>query len=204
MDWLRCRQRSSATVVLWLRPFLRTGRDELRAYLIERGIAWSDDPSNDDGQVLTASECARRLPQLAELGLTVDALADTARRMRRAREALDAQVVEWGERYVEFDAGEVRMAHPLLTEAPSEISLRLLKNALCWVATAPYPPRFDGLARVHEAAAKGENSTLHGCLILSETRRRGGGFRHHRDARAKGAGRRHRRNRSALGWTVAP
>ncbi|MFV2051688.1 tRNA lysidine(34) synthetase TilS [Aliiroseovarius sp. YM-037] len=154
--------------VLWLRPFLRTGRDDLRAYLIGRGIAWSDDPSNDDDR-FDRVRMRKALPQLAELGLTVDALADTARHMRRARGALDAQVVEWGEKYVQFDAGEVRLAHPLLTEASSEISLRLLKDALCWVATAPYPPRFDGLARVHEAAAKGENSTLHGCLILSET-----------------------------------
>jgi len=49
-----------------LRPLLRLSRDTLRAWLVEHGIAWRDDPSNDDVSIPRNRVRHRLLPLLRE------------------------------------------------------------------------------------------------------------------------------------------
>uniref|UniRef100_UPI000AA07229 molybdopterin cofactor-binding domain-containing protein n=1 Tax=Leisingera sp. F5 TaxID=1813816 RepID=UPI000AA07229 len=74
--------------VTLLRPLLDVTRCELRDYLQTRGIAWSEDPSNEDTR-FERVRVRRALEELAPLGLTAAVLAKIARNMAKAREALD-------------------------------------------------------------------------------------------------------------------
>ena len=81
------RRRLHQGIVL-LRPCLSLRRDDLRAYLDRQGIAWVDDPSNDDPR-FDRVRARRALPVLETLGIGVDALSAVAANMADVREALD-------------------------------------------------------------------------------------------------------------------
>ena len=58
-----------------LRPLLDFGRSELRDYLNGRGIAWIDDPMNDDGK-FTRNRVRKLIPALAEAGIPAGRIVD--------------------------------------------------------------------------------------------------------------------------------
>src|SRR4051794_25508676 len=74
--------------VRFLRPLLSTGRDRLRAFLTEAGQPWIEDSSNQSPAYARA-----RLRGTAEMlsreGWSAERAADTARRLGRARSALE-------------------------------------------------------------------------------------------------------------------
>ena len=71
-----------------LRPLLDVPKARLAATLIEAGLSWAEDPSNADPRFERARMRAGG-DALAKLGLTPEALARSAQRLRRARAALD-------------------------------------------------------------------------------------------------------------------
>lgn len=151
--------------VNWHRPLLTARRAELRAYLLEIGIGWVDDPSNDDLRY-DRVKARRALDILAPLGLGSVKLAETAAHMRRARGALEAGTLELAQRCARVsDAGEMVLAG--LENAPREVQLRLLAGALGWVSGAGYRPRFAALEGLLDACLSGASfgKTLHGCGI---------------------------------------
>ncbi|MGL4319255.1 MAG: tRNA lysidine(34) synthetase TilS, partial [Paracoccaceae bacterium] len=62
--------------VMWGRPVLGHSRAELRSYLRRHGIAWVDDPTNDDDS-FTRIKARKALVALAPLGITVKGLTTT-------------------------------------------------------------------------------------------------------------------------------
>ncbi len=154
----------------WHRPLLGARRADLRAYLQARGVAWVDDPSNEDSRY-DRIKARQALEILAPLGLRAEGLVDTAAHMRRARGALEAQTQAFARRIATVStAGEVALAG--LEAAPREVQLRLLAGALGWVSGAGYRPRFAALEGLLESCLGSApfGKTLHGCQI---TRRRG-------------------------------
>lgn len=150
--------------LLWWRPLLDLRREELRAMLRARGIGWAEDPSNEDSR-FERVRTRRALAALEELGLTPEALAETAARMRRARAALVEQTRALAEAAAEARAvGSVRLDVAALAAAPEEIRLRLLAHALMWVSGAEYRPRLEPLQALWRAAVGGRAATLSGCL----------------------------------------
>ena len=71
-----------------LRPLLDMPKARLAATLVAAGLGWAEDPSNRDERFERARMRADG-EALAKLGLTPEALARSARRLRRARAALD-------------------------------------------------------------------------------------------------------------------
>ena len=71
-----------------LRPLLDIPKAGLIATLKECGAGWLEDPSNDDSR-FERVQIRRAMAELEELGVSADALARSASRLRRAREALD-------------------------------------------------------------------------------------------------------------------
>ena len=146
----------------FLRPLLDTSRDELRAWLRARGIAWIEDPSNEDPRF----ERVRARRAIAALGLDPARLADTAARMARAREALEIRAFEIGGALMRpAPPGEVRLESDGLAATDEETRLRILSGALRCVSGAPYRPREDDLRRMAAAALDRRARTLHGCVV---------------------------------------
>ncbi|MGJ9483977.1 tRNA lysidine(34) synthetase TilS [Actinotignum sp. GS-2025f] len=129
-----------------LRPLLGLRRAALRAALQDEGLAWVEDPSNEPdgpwraaggGPLTRAALRSRALPALSEtLGPgTVEALARTARLLRRDNEALDTwaarELATWEERGVVKEAGEpgcgVVVPIAPLRELPTAVRTRILR-----------------------------------------------------------------------------
>ncbi len=149
----------------WHRPLLHVKRAALRAYLRQEGVAWVEDPGNDDLKY-DRVKARKALEILAPLGVEARGLANTAAHMRRARGALEAATLALSRRCATVsEAGELALTG--WEDAPREVQLRLLAGALGWVAGAGYRPRFAALEGLLDSCLSGEKfgKTLHGCLV---------------------------------------
>nr|WP_050932029.1 tRNA lysidine(34) synthetase TilS [Aestuariivita boseongensis] len=149
-----------------VRPFLDLTRAALRAYLKDHGVSWIEDPSNDDPR-FDRVRLRAAAPQLAELGLTAQALSDVAHNMARAREALDWYTFIAAREAVQLDGGDVLIDRRHFRTLPEEIARRLLTRALCWIGGGPYQPRREAVSDALAAIRGGKTTTLHGCLLMS-------------------------------------
>ena len=152
--------------VWWLRPLLGARRAELRDWLAARGVDWAEDPGNADPR-FDRARLRAALPELEALGLTVERLSGAAASLARAAGVVRAEVAALARSaarphaagFVEIDAAPWRAA-------PEEVRLRLLAEALRWVAAADYAPRLASLAPLAAAVAAGPvRRTLHGCVV---------------------------------------
>ncbi|WP_415392246.1 tRNA lysidine(34) synthetase TilS [Paracoccus sp. SJTW-4] len=145
--------------ILWLRPLLGLRREALRDWLRGQGIAWADDPSNDD----PGYERVRVRRAIAALALPVPALARSAAHLADARAAL-AEAAVAAAAGASADRGMLRLPLPALQDSAPEIRRRLLLAALRWVTGADYPPRGEDAARLLAALLAGGQGTLEGVI----------------------------------------
>ncbi len=152
------------------RPLLDVGRGALRDVLSGTGLDWLEDPSNQSTR-FERVRVRRAGAARAELGLEDRALARTARRMSRARQALehavDAALVPVlldNERLRRFG---VFVWPPAFGVLPDEVQIRLLRRvvlALGGQGSAPELGQTEDLfARMRERGFGG--ATLHGCRV---------------------------------------
>lgn len=166
--------------VTWFRPLLRVSRSDLRAYLLQRGIDWSDDPSNDDPR-FDRIKSRMALDQLAKIGITARGLADTADRMAQARAALRAATARLFDEVCAVDrAGSIEVAPPIW-QAPADLRERLVAQILTWLGRADYRPRHASLRHLLGLLEAGKGATLHGCEAVAT---RSGAVRFFREFRA--------------------
>jgi len=120
-----------ATKAVWLvRPFLGLTKARLIATLNEAGIAYAQDPSNDDPRFARA-RLRRLVPTLAIEGLTSERLALLARRVRRSEAAVEAMLDDLCTRLgLHAGVDHIVLAAENLRAMPPEIALRLLGRAV--------------------------------------------------------------------------
>jgi len=152
--------------ITWVRPLLDATREELRSWLEARGVDWIDDPSNEDPR-FDRVKARKMTAQLSALGLTPERLVRTAGQMALARDALEEMARRAVAQHVKVDRGDVLLAHGL-ADVPEETRLRITADALGWVASAPYRPRYDSLRAVLHTLERARQATLHGCLLTRE------------------------------------
>jgi tRNA(Ile)-lysidine synthase len=149
----------------WLRPLLKVRRETLRAYLRNAGVAWHDDPSNDDVQ-FDRIRARGALSKLETLGLSAEVLAQVARNMQAARGALEAQTRAAAAALAEVHVGAVSLKADGVAALPEEIERRLFVAALHLVAGGIYPPRRRSVAAALNALKQEGSATLDGCRLL--------------------------------------
>lgn len=149
------------------RPLLGISRAELRDYLTRNDVAWVDDPSNDDLR-FDRIKARRALEVLEPLGITARSLADVARNMRQAREALDWHCFLAARDLVVINGGNVVLDLSKFRTLPEEIARRLLLRALMWISGAEYPPRSAPMRDALKAIQYGQSLTLSGCRVLRQ------------------------------------
>lgn len=147
---------------LWLRPLLGVRRADLRADLAARGVAWIDDPTNDD----SSFDRIRARQTIAALDLPVPALAQSAAHLADARAALAESALAAAAGF-RADHGTLRLPAAVLA-APPELLRRLTLAALRWITGAPYGPRGADLARLIAALRAGDQATLDGVIARPE------------------------------------
>ncbi|MEZ5850766.1 MAG: tRNA lysidine(34) synthetase TilS [Hyphomicrobiaceae bacterium] len=152
------------------RPLLSIPKQRLVATLRARAIGWLEDPSNAN-ENFERVRWRRALPMLADLGLTVPALARSARRLSRARAALEQMTAQAWVAHVDLHDGVyAAIGRAGFAAEPEEIQLRVLARALAVFGGDDEPAR---LSQVETALARlsGEGEcrlTLGGCLLEAE------------------------------------
>ncbi len=146
--------------VIFHRPLLDAGRDELRGWLQAAGIGWVDDPSNDNTR-FTRIKARQALSALAPLGITAKTVAAVAGHLAQVQAALLAQVRSASQHLREV-AGALQI-DPALWDEPEEVQRQLVVAAVQWMAGKEYPPRASDIARLITAMRAGREATLAGC-----------------------------------------
>lgn len=168
-----------------VRPLLDVPKGALRAVVRAAGMEWVEDPFNRDARFERARLRAAA-PTLAALGLDARALSRTARRMARARDALDRATEELLAGAARWRREGYALVDPAaLAAAPEEVGLRALCRLICRAGGRLQPPRLDRLERLHAAIVApgglGGGRTLAGVAL---TPRRDGRLLIHREPAA--------------------
>ncbi|GAB5448802.1 tRNA lysidine(34) synthetase TilS [Gymnodinialimonas sp.] len=151
-----------------IRPLLQETRADLRHYADVLKLPYVDDPSNED----TAYERVRARKVISNLGLDLGALAETAHRMSRARDALVARAVDVARGCITEDApggaptGDILIDRDAFAGIERDTQLRLLAAGLQWVSSAPYRPRARALDALLDRVLSGGGGTLHGAQVI--------------------------------------
>ncbi|MDX2288633.1 MAG: tRNA lysidine(34) synthetase TilS [Hyphomicrobiaceae bacterium] len=94
------------------RPFLDIPKSRLLATVSDRAIACIDDPTNTDAR-FERVRVRTAMTVLAELGVSAEAIARSARRLREAHQALDRFEVSWLAANIDWHQG-------LMAQVPAE------------------------------------------------------------------------------------
>lgn len=142
------------------RPLLGAGREELRGWLRAAGIAWIDDPTNENERFLRV-KARKALAALAPLGISAEGLAAVAGNLAQVQAALSEKVAK-ARAHLRERAGALQI-EPALWDEPEEVQRLVVIAALRWLSGAAYPPRAGDLARFWAAMQAGRDATLAGC-----------------------------------------
>jgi tRNA(Ile)-lysidine synthase len=149
---------AGASALILARPLLEVSKARLRATLESRSVPWIEDPSNQSpGFERTRLRAAGR--ELAALGLDTGMLALSARRLRRAREAVEHAVADFcaAERpHVAVEPwGVIRIDADALRAAPAEIAVRVLTWTVAAAGGSEEPVPLAGIEAMAEALRAG-------------------------------------------------
>lgn len=159
------RPRWSQAGVAFHRPLLRVTRADLRRYLMQRGLWFVDDPSNDDTG-FDRVKMRRALAGLGAVGITAPGLAAVARNLAREQADLRALVAEAAARLVVERAGGLQIDRAGFAALPDALARRLVQAALLWLSGADHGPRAGALMRMVQALRDGRGATLWGCRLV--------------------------------------
>ncbi|MGE5475947.1 MAG: tRNA lysidine(34) synthetase TilS [Bacteroidales bacterium] len=151
----------------WLRPLLPVPRARLAATLAARGQDWVEDPSNQN-PLFARARLRALMPVLAGEGMSPARLADTARRLGRARAALEDMVAQAAARWAELHpAGYAVVDADAFRQSSDEVGLRLLSRLVRALGGGIYPAREERLEALHRRLRGGlpRAATLGGCRV---------------------------------------
>jgi tRNA(Ile)-lysidine synthase len=149
-----------------LRPLLGVARARLRNTLRAAGVSWLEDPSNVDPRYERV-RWRNTLALLEREGLSPAMIALSARRLERARQALEhatslleAQTVAHEGRYATFPVAVVQAE-------PEELTVRLLRRLVVRYGAGGEAPELSALERLNAWISAGASGgrTLAGCRI---------------------------------------
>lgn len=155
------RPRWSEGGVTWARPLLSAPREALRAYLRGQGVAWVDDPSNDNPRFARV-RARQALKALKPLGISSESLAESARHLGTARAALQGELSARIARQVTEIAGSLTFSP---ADFPPEMLRLLLGQAILWMTGAEHMPRADQISQAISRICAGESCTLAGLRL---------------------------------------
>lgn len=143
-----------------LRPLLDVPKARFVATLEAAGMDYVTDPSNIDPR-FERGRLRRAMETLDGLGLTADAIALSAKRLRRARAALDAAADAFLDSNAQTSVtGYASLDAAALDTLSEEISLRVLSRLLTIIGGGLEPVRLAKLEALH-AALKGVRNRAH-------------------------------------------
>lgn len=148
--------------IAFRRPFLMQRREELRDYLRRHGLAWRDDPSNENTRY-TRVKARRALKALKPLGITVGRLNETIHNLAMVQSLVAGALSETFHRIGREAAGSLILNARDFRGLGPEMQRRLLVAAIRWLSGARHPPRAEAVDRLQHALWPQKAATLGGC-----------------------------------------
>ncbi|MCB6178408.1 tRNA lysidine(34) synthetase TilS [Rhodobacter sp. Har01] len=148
----------------WGRPLLDATRAGLRAYLRRHGIAWVDDPTNEDPR-FERVRARKAMAALAPLGIDATRIGQTLSHLQFAKWALDDMLRKAIRDHVREVAGALRVDYAGFEGLPAEVQRQVLMAGLAWLSGKAPPPRTDKQFNLLNSAREGRDVTLHGCRL---------------------------------------
>lgn len=150
--------------VRFIRPFLAVTRAEMQGFLVDCGVLWADDPTNDD-PAFDRVRARRAMLALRDLGVTPAKMARVARNLAAVQADLRGIVADAAARVVTETAGALQFDAAGVAALPDEVARRLVQAAVLWLSGQDHPPRGASLARFVVALRAGRPATLSGCRL---------------------------------------
>jgi tRNA(Ile)-lysidine synthase len=153
--------------IFLIRPFLDYPRTRIQKTLAQHfHIRWIEDPSNSQ-TVYERVRLRQFQANLDNLGLTASSIALSAKRLSRARQALEWQTDFFMKTHTQKNkAGFIFVEMPAFSELPMEIQLRVLDKSMAFVVGKNYQSRMTQLEKMLENMPC--RLTLHDCQIVSQ------------------------------------
>jgi len=148
----------------WARPLLDARRADLRTYLQRHGIAWAEDPTNDDPRHERV-RVRRVLGLLEPLGIDADKIGRSLSHLQWAKRALDTVLRKAFETHVIEVAGALRIDRAGFDDLPHELQRQMLLAGIAWLSGNRLPPRHDKQLNLLYAARDLRVVTLQGCRL---------------------------------------
>jgi tRNA(Ile)-lysidine synthase len=151
-----------------VRPLLEIPSGRLKATLKAARLDWIEDPSNEDSRFERVA-VRKAMATLEGLGYTAASLAAAARRLARARAALDQATTDFLETVASVsEAGYCTLDRARFAAAPDEIALRALSRLLEAVRGGEAALSLARLESLTERMRSGDEAarTLAGCRIV--------------------------------------
>jgi tRNA(Ile)-lysidine synthase len=150
-----------------VRPLIGLARSQIVAALKRQGWTWREDPSNED-RAFERVRVRQALDVLAELGVERSAIAEAARRLGRARSALEQATADLAARALDMHGGAyATIGLDAFLAAPAEIQLRLVQLLVERFGAGTAEARLARLETLAERLAAGTvtGATLGGCRL---------------------------------------
>ena len=153
--------------VFLLRPLLDYPHSRIQKTLEQHfHIRWIEDPSNAQ-TIYERVRLRQSQSTLDNLGLTASAVALSAKRLSRARLALEWMTDSFMAQYAKKNsAGFIFIPEKVFNELPTEIQLRVLDKSMAYVIGKNYQSRMVQLEKMLENMPC--RLTLHDCQIVSK------------------------------------
>lgn len=151
--------------VTFHRPLIDVTRADLRAYLAEVDGTWIDDPSNEDRRFQRV-QVRQALPALADIGLTVARLHDTAQRLQSAQQVVLQQVGRLSADAVFAADGTASLHRDATVGVAPEVVRQFWSRLVQWMGNTAYPPRADALLAALDRADAEGRAQIGGCEIV--------------------------------------
>ncbi len=156
-----------------MRPLLEITHQDLVASLEAADHPWIEDPSNQDERY-ERIQIRNSAEQLSAFGLTRAKLVATARKMTRAREALDRATSDLLAACADVsEYGFCRLSADEMCRAPDELAIRALARCVQAIGGSDWPPGDEPLERLLSWLRSGppEATTLGGCRLVKRGER---------------------------------
>jgi tRNA(Ile)-lysidine synthase len=149
-----------------LRPLLGVSRARLRSTLLAAGLSWLEDPSNRDPRYERV-RWRNTLAFLEQEGLAPAMIALSARRLERARQALEHATSQLEESVVAHEGKHASFRLAAVQGEPEELMVRLLRRLVMRYGAGGEPPELSALERLSAWITGGVSGgrTLAGCRI---------------------------------------
>ncbi len=146
--------------VFLMRPLLKLSRAALRDYLLQRGIVWVDDPSNDD---VCFERVRLRSILKNEAGLNEN-ICDFAALTGRYRAVLNKDASHFLSHSCHFlNSGVIKLEKPTFLRFPQPVKILVLQVLICILGGQKY---FQPSSKILNRINNQENTTLGGVFLF--------------------------------------